>query len=113
MEVGEDGALAPPPESGRRRRGRGRRKAAEEEEEEEEDMMGMSAPAAPAAQAYNQSYKYDIGLEVVSFVVIFSTCSKTALDISEYVYSSCTNRVFVSMKSADLFRKRDRSEGGM
>ena len=80
MEVGEDGALAPPPESGRRRRGRGRRKAAEEEEEEEEDMMGMSAPAAPAAQAYNQSYKYDIGLEIVSFVVIFSTCSKTHVD---------------------------------
>ena len=61
MEVGEDGALAPPPESGRRRRGRGRRKAAEEEEEEEEeDLMGMSAPAAPAAQAYNQSYKYHL-----------------------------------------------------
>ena len=65
MEVGEDGALAPPPESGRRRRGRGRRKAAEEEEEEEEeDLMGMSAPAAPAAQAYNQSYKYDFGFKV-------------------------------------------------
>ena len=65
VEVGEDGALAPPPESGRRRRGRGRRKAAEEEEEEEEDMMGMSAPAAPAAQAYDQSYKYDFGLKAV------------------------------------------------
>ena len=65
MEVGEDGALAPPPESGRRRRGRGRRKAAEEEEEEEEDMMGMSAPAAPAAQAYDQSYKYDVVSKIV------------------------------------------------
>ena len=64
MEVGEDGALAPPPESGRRRRGRGRRKAAEEEEEEE-DMMGMSAPAAPTAQAYDQSYKYDFWLKAI------------------------------------------------